>query len=141
VLVFRRLAGLVAFALLPHALIAQAAPTKEPKTRADTSTRKRIANMKAWVDSAAAALPKQPNAADSLAKRSPAFVDTVVRRGETVVYRELIRAPRRRYEPAMNGERTPATASSLPAIALFGFTALVVGVVIVRRDDQSLSGT
>ena len=137
-LAFRCLAGLVAFALLPHALIAQADTTK---TRVDTSTRQRIANMKVWVDSAAAAPPKQHNAADSLAKRSPAFVDTVVRRGETVVYRELIRSPRRRYEPAMNGERAPETASSLPAIALFGFTALVVGVVMVRRDDRSRSST
>jgi hypothetical protein len=132
VFVFRRLAGLVAFALLPHALIAQADTTK---TRVDTSTRQRIANMKAWVDSAAAAPPKEHNAADSLAKRSP-FVDTVVRRGETVVYRELVRSPRRSYEPAMNGARAPETASSLPAIVLFGFSALVVGVVMVRRDDQ-----
>ena len=139
-LAFRRFAGLVAFALLPHALTAQADANKAPKTRVDTSTRQRIANMRAWVDSAAAALPKQPNAADSLAKRSPAFVDTVVRRGETVVYRELIRSPRRQYEPAMNGERAPETASSLPAIVLFGFSALVVGVVMVRRDDQSRGG-
>jgi hypothetical protein len=139
VLAFRRLAGLVAFALVPRALIAQANTTKEPKPRIDTSTRQRIANMKAWVDSAAAVPPKQPNAADSLAKRSPAFVDTVVRRGETVVYRELIRSPRRQYEPAMNGQRAPETASSLPAIVLFGFSALVVGVVMVRRDDQSRS--
>ena len=139
-LAFRRFAGLVAFALVPHALTAQADTNRASKTRVDTSTRQRIANMRAWVDSAAAALPKQPNAADSLAKRSPAFVDTVVRRGETVVYRELIRSPRRRYEPAMNGERAPETASSLPAIVLFGFSALVVGVVMVRRDDQSRGG-
>lgn len=135
---FCRLAGLVAFVALPHALIAQADTTKP---RVDTSTRQRIAKMKAWVDSAAAVPPKKPTAADSLAKRSPAFVDTVVRRGETVVYRELIRSPRRRYEPAMNGERAPETASSLPAIVLLGFSALVVGTVMVRRDDQSRSAT
>jgi hypothetical protein len=137
VFVFRRLAGLVAFLLLPHVLVAQADATR---ARRDTTTRERIRNMKTWVDSAAAALPTQPTAADSLAKRSPAFVDTVVRRGETVVYRELIRAPRRRYEPAMNGERAPETASWLPTIALAGCIALVVGVVMVRRDDQSRDG-
>lgn len=160
-LAFRRLTACVAFALMPHALAAQeptvarqspravdlskADTTKEQKTHLDSSTRQRIANMKVWVDSAAGALPKQPNGADSLAKRSPAFVDTVVRRGETVVYRELIRAPRaqyepRRYEPTMNGARAPETASSLPAIVLVGFGALVVGVVMLRRDDRSRDG-
>lgn len=136
-LAFRRLAGLVAFILLPHALAAQA---DTAKPRRDTTTRERIRNMKIWVDSAAAALPTQPTAADSLAKRTPAFVDTVVRRGVTVTYRELIRAPRRRYEPAMNGERAPDTASWLPTIALAGCIALLVGVVMVRRDDQSRDG-
>ena len=134
-LAFRSLAGLVALTLLPHALVAQADATKPHK-----DTRQRIQNMQAWVDSAAAALPKQPNAADSLAKRSPAFVDTVVRRVETVVYRELIRAPRRRYEPAMHDERAPDTASWLPTIALAGSIALVVGAVMVRRDDKSRDG-
>ena len=136
-LAFHRLAGLVAFILLPHALIAQADTTK---ARRDTTTRERIRNMKIWVDSAAAALPTQPTAADSLAKRTPAFVDTVVRRGVTVTYRELVRAPRRRYEPAMNGERAPDTASWLPTIALAGCIALLVGVLMVRRDDQSRDG-
>jgi len=138
VLALRCLAGLVAFTLLPHALVAQADATKP---RRDATTRQRIQNMKAWVDSAAAALPKQPSAADSLAKRSPAFVDTVVRRGVTVVYRELIRTPRQRYEPAMHGERAPETASWLPTIALAGCIALVVGAVMVRLDGQSPNST
>jgi hypothetical protein len=138
VLAVHRLAGLVAFILLPHTLVAQA---DTARARRDTTTRQRIRNMKIWVDSAAAALPTQPTAADSLAKRSPAFVDTVVRRGVTVTYRELVRAPRRRYEPAMNGERAPDTASWLPTIALAGCIALVVGVVMVRLDGQSPNGT
>ena len=137
-LAFRRLAGLVAFTLLPHVLVAQA---ETNRARKDTTTRERIRNMKIWVDSAAAALPTQHTAADSLAKRSPAFVDTVVRRGVTVTYRELIRAPRRRYEPAMNGERAPDTASWLPTIALAGCIALVFGVVMVGRDEPSRNGT
>jgi len=136
VLALRCLAGLVAFTLLPHALVAQADATKQR----NATTRQRIQNMRIWVDSAAAALPKQPSAADSLAKRSPAFVDTVVRRGVTVVYREVIRTPRRRYEPAMHGERAPNTASWLPTIALAGCIALAVGAVMVRCDDQSRDG-
>lgn len=90
----------------------------EQKAQADTAAAVRLTNMKTWVDSAAGALPAAPpmpaRVADSLAASAPG---AGVPGPDTTTFR--------------NGSRAPATASSLPLIALLGAAIIAFGVLFL----------
>ena len=86
------------------------------KAAADTALSLRLTNMKTWVDSAAGVVPTPTSRADSLAAGLPA-PGTIA--ADTLAMR--------------NGSRAPATASTLPLIALVGGTTLSFGALLLGR--------
>lgn len=96
----------------------------------DTATREPLRQMRAWVDSAAAALeidardPAPATAADTLVvapeRQAPARPAVPARAEATVAFRE--------------GAPAPDTATSLPMLALIAVGALAIGGALLWRN-------
>lgn len=84
--------------------------------RRDSVAKSTMANMKAWVDSAAGvAVPSTVGEVDSAA---------------------LVRDTARAVTTFSNGSVAPATASELPALLLFGAVAVVVGAGLLATRPR-----
>lgn len=124
---------------------AAAAAAAAVKARAERATAARIANMKAWVDSAAGLPPRPSRGADTLLLP----VDTtqvLVATANGQPARPILGppAPEPRTEPtteprterpraakARAGERAPETASDLPLLMMIGMVSFVVGLILL----------
>jgi len=78
----------------------------------DSTAKAQITDLKTWVDSASGIVPPA-TAADSLARTTTA---------DTTTFR--------------SGSRAPATASSLPLLALVGAGALLLGALLLRGRPE-----
>ena len=117
----------------------KAAVVAVQKAKADSAVSLRLTNMKIWVDSAAGVAPAPTSAADSLA------AGTLNRAAPTAGTPRRVppAGPPARVPPAgppgheaqvmRDGARAPATASSLPLIAVVGGTTLSLGASLLRR--------
>jgi hypothetical protein len=118
------------------------------KARAERATATRIANMKAWVDSAAGLPPRPSRGADTLLQG----VDTthvLVATANGQPARPILGPPapepraESRVEPraeapkAHTGQRAPETASPLPLLLVIGFVSLLVGAILLAPSTRT----
>jgi len=89
---------------------------------ADSAQRLAITNMKAWVDSAAGDVTGRRLTATEH-ETGVGGTTTATTRSATSTFRD--------------GGTAPNTASPLPTLALFGAGALAVGVLLLRRKEQT----
>jgi len=104
----------------------KAATVAEQRAVADSITHAQITGMKAWVDSAGGIAPIPPrtdtktwvdSAANALSQ--PPRIDTTLRPTPITA--------------TSNGVVAPATASSLPFILVVGGSAMLIGLILLRR--------
>jgi hypothetical protein len=120
------------------------AATAAAKARAERATAARIANRKAWVDSAAGLPPRPSRGADTLLL--PVDTTQVL---EATANGQPARpilgppAPAPRTEPrseapkARAGARAPETASKLPLFMLVGLVSFVTGIILLAPSSRT----
>ena len=98
--------------------------------RADSAAAARLSDLRAWVDSAAGAIATEP-AADSQAPSETVgdSADTAMVTGPTS---RSVAAAQRETQEFRNAAPAPATASSLPLLALLGLGSLLLGITVRR---------
>jgi hypothetical protein len=96
----------------------KAAVVAEQKAQQDSTVTAQMTNMKTWVDSAAGILPTPVMPVDSVTQVGTATTTTF---DSTAFY---------------NGTRAPATAGSLPLLALLGVGLIFAGVLVSRGDRR-----
>ena len=116
----------------------RADPKAEQVARRDAAAQDSIArvtltDMKAWVDSAAAALALKPDTgtapADSGAAANQARGESLQPVDSAVARRRIRESP----PEFRDGARAPNTATRLPTIAAFGIVMILAGVALRRR--------
>jgi len=120
------------------------------KARAERASAARIANMKAWVDSAAGLPPRPSRGADTvLLPVDTTHVLEATANGQPArpilgppapapeARTEPRREPRSRTQPSRTGERAPETASVLPLMLLIGTVSFVVGVILLAPSTRT----
>ena len=96
----------------------KAVVTAQAKAQTDSVVNMQLTNMKTWVDSAAGIASLPATAADTVARAAALLPATPA--AATVM---------------RNGRRAPATASSLPLIALIGAITLGLGLFLLASPD------
>lgn len=133
IVTFRRLLALALVAGLPGIAGAQfttfippvnktadsikAATVAEQKVQQDSTVTAQMTNMKTWVDSAAGIVPTPVNSVDSVRAVATTTTTTV-------------------DSAFVNGSRAPATASTLPLLAILGAGLILAGMLVSRGDSR-----
>ena len=91
----------------------------QAKAQTDSVVNMQLTNMKTWVDSAAGITPLPATAPDTVA---PTTAPVTATPAATVI---------------RNGRRAPATASSLPLIALIGAVTLALGLFLIGSPEPA----
>jgi hypothetical protein len=98
----------------------KAVVASQAKAQTDSVVNMQLTNMKTWVDSAAGIAPLPPTAPDTVATTA---APVPVTPGAAPVMH--------------NGRRAPATASSLPLIALIGAITLGLGMFLLSSPEPA----
>jgi len=102
----------------------------QQQARTDSVMRIKLADMKAWVDSAAGSVAP-PTAADPTTTTTTITMSTPIPAPPVRVTATFTRAAADSALRLRHGARAPDTASNLPMLALIGSIALAIGTIML----------